>query len=221
MRERILRVHRPGRVSWGEAWAAQKRLAARVLGSRCEGHLILLEHSPVFTMGRHANPANVLLPAEELAKRGIALEKTDRGGDVTYHGPGQVVGYLVLHLPTWHLGVADFVHGLESAMARACGAFGVAARAGGSAIGAWAGDRKIGSIGIHVSRGITTHGFALNASPDLSAFGLIHPCGMPGCPMTSLEAESGVPVPWAAAAAAVERELLDLLGPDRVEDARV
>lgn len=221
MRERVLRVHRPGCVPYAEAWAVQRRLAARVLGARSEGHLILLEHPPVLTLGRNAKPANVLLSAEELRRRGIAVEKTDRGGDVTWHGPGQVVGYLVIHLPTWHLGVAEFVHGLESAMARACASFGVPARAGAAAIGTWAGERKIGSVGIHVSRGITTHGFALNACPDLASFSLINPCGMPGCPMTSLEAESGKRVTWEAAAEAMEREVVELLGPDVTEGARL
>jgi len=219
MRERVLRIHRPGRIGYGEACEVQRRLAARVITERLEAHLLLVEHPPVITLGRNAKSANILLPAEELRRRGIALEKTDRGGDVTWHGPGQVVGYPILHLPTWMLTLTDYVRGLERAMVRACAEFGVAAATGGDVIGAWVDGRKIGSVGIHVSRGVTTHGFALNGCPDLSGFRLINPCGMPGCPMTSIEAESKKKVTWGEVAAAMARELEILLSPDLVLDA--
>lgn len=212
-------MHRPGRIPWRAAWELQKDLASRVAASRGTAHLVLVEHPPVFTLGRNARPGSLLVPREELARRGIEVESCDRGGDVTWHGPGQVVGYPVLHLPTFRLGVAAFVHGLEHAMARACASFGVAAAAGGPAIGTWVGPRKIGSVGIHVSRGVTTHGFALNACPDLSHFRLIHPCGMPGCPMTTIEREAGKPVSWDAAADAMECEIAALLSPSTVERA--
>lgn len=212
-------MHRPGRIPWRAAWELQKELASRAAVSRGTAHLVLVEHPPVFTLGRHARTGSLLAPREELARRGIQVEPCDRGGDVTWHGPGQVVGYPILHLPTFRLGVAAFVHGLEAAMSRACAVFGVAAAAGGPAIGAWVDGRKIGSIGIHVSRGVTTHGFALNACPDLSHFQLIHPCGMPGCPMTTIEREAGRPVTWEAAADAMEREIAALLRPAAVERA--
>src|SRR5206468_1769863 len=125
--------------------------------------LVLLEHAPVFTLGRNAKPGNLLLPEEELRRRGIDVERCDRGGDVTWHGPGQVVGYPILHLPTFRLGAAAYVHGLEAAMARACASFGVAAAARPGAIGAWVANKKIGAVGVHISRGVSTHGFALNA----------------------------------------------------------
>jgi lipoate-protein ligase B len=216
MGARVLRVSRPGRVPFREAWEEQRRLAARVAASRHEAHLLLLEHPPVITLGRNASPGSVLCGAEELARRGVAVEACDRGGDATYHGPGQVVGYPILHLPSWKLGVARFVHALEAAMARACAAFGVEAAPGAGAIGVWTRGRKIGSVGIHVSRGVTTHGFALNACPDLGHFRLIHPCGMPACEMTSLEREAGRRVSWEEAAAAVEPALAAALGADAV-----
>ncbi len=172
---------------------------------------MLVEHPPVFTLGRNARAESLLVAEDELRRRGIDVERCDRGGDVTWHGPGQVVGYPILHLPTFRLGVAAFVHGLEDAMVRACGRFGVAATAGRETIGTWVGGKKIGSVGIHVSRGISTHGFALNACPDLAHFALIHPCGMPGCPMTTIEAEANRRVTWEEAAAAMETEIAAML----------
>jgi lipoyl(octanoyl) transferase len=173
---------------------------------------VLVEHPPVFTLGRNALPGSLLVAEDELRRRGIEVERCDRGGDVTWHGPGQVVGYPIFHLPTFRLGVASYVHALEDAMVRACGKFGVEATAGRGKIGAWAGGKKIGSVGIHVSRGVTTHGFALNACPDLAHFALINPCGMPGCPMTTIEAEAKKRVTWEDAAAAMESELRAMLG---------
>ncbi|KAF0241106.1 MAG: lipoyl(octanoyl) [Planctomycetota bacterium] len=188
---RSLIVHRPGRLAWRAALELQRGLAARVLEERCVAHLVLVEH---------------------LRRRGIDVERCDRGGDVTWHGPGQVVGYPIVHLPTFHLRVAAFVHGLEEAMARACSKFGVEAAAGGDRIGTWTGGKKIGSVGIHVSRGVTTHGFALNACPELAHFALINPCGMPGCPMTTIELEAKKQVSWMAAADAMEAEIAAMLG---------
>lgn len=209
---RSLIVHRPGRLAWRAALELQRGLAARVLEERCVAHLVLVEHPPVFTLGRNARPESLLLAEDELRRRGIDVERCDRGGDVTWHGPGQVVGYPIVHLPTFHLRVAAFVHGLEEAMARACSKFGVEAAAGGDRIGTWTGGKKIGSVGIHVSRGVTTHGFALNACPELAHFALINPCGMPGCPMTTIELEAKKQVSWMAAADAMEAEIAAMLG---------
>ncbi|MCE9584904.1 MAG: lipoyl(octanoyl) transferase LipB [Planctomycetes bacterium] len=211
-RGRTLTVHRPGRISWREGWEFQRRLAARAAEDRDSAHLLLVEHPPVFTLGRNARPDSLLVAEEEVRRRGIEVERCDRGGDVTWHGPGQVVGYPIVHLPTFRLGVGAFVHGLEDAMVRACAAFGVEAVAGRNPVGTWVRNKKIGSIGIHVSRGVSTHGFAFNASPDLSHFALIHPCGMPGTAMTTLAAETRRDVSWDEAADAMEREVFSLLG---------
>lgn len=204
-------------MGWRAAWELQKELAAQAAADRGVAHLVLVEHPPVFTLGRNARPGSLLIDEDEARRRGIDVERCDRGGDVTWHGPGQVVGYPILHLPTFRLGVGSYVHGLEAAMARACAVFGVPATAGDGAIGTWVGGRKIGSVGVHVSRGVTTHGFALNACPDLSHFSLINPCGMPGCPMTTIGLEAGREVSWDAAADAMEREVAALLRPLRVE----
>ena len=205
-------VHRPGRLAWHTALELQRELAARVREERSVAHLVLVEHPPVFTLGRNARPGSLLIAEEELRRRGIDVERCDRGGDVTWHGPGQVVGYPILHLPTFRFGVAAFVHGLEDAMARACARFGVVAIAGRDRIGAWVGEKKIGSVGIHISRGVSTHGFALNACPDLQHFAFIHPCGMPGCPMTTIEAEANTQVTWSQAADAMEKEITAMIG---------
>ncbi len=204
-------------MGWRAAWDLQRELAARAAAERGVAYLVLVEHPPVFTLGRNARPGSLLLGEDEARRRGIEVERCDRGGDVTWHGPGQVVGYPILHLPTFRLGVGSYVHGLEAAMARACAGFGVPATAGEGAIGTWVDGRKIGSVGVHVSRGVTTHGFALNACPDLSHFALINPCGMPGCPMTTIEREAKKKVSWAEAADAMEREVAALLRPARVE----
>jgi lipoate-protein ligase B len=203
---------------WTQALQLQRALAALVPADPSTARLVLVEHPPVVTLGRHAREANVLLPAAELARRGIALERADRGGDVTWHGPGQVVGYPIAHIPSFRFRISSWVHALEEAMVRACAEFGVRASAGDGAIGVFARGGKIGSIGIRVSRGVSTHGFALNACPDLEAFRLINPCGVAGAPATSLERETGSAVSWEASAAAVVPALAGLLRADLVEN---
>jgi lipoyl(octanoyl) transferase len=182
--------------------------------------LILLEHPPVLTLGRNGNRANVLVSDEVLSARGVALYHINRGGDVTYHGPGQLVGYPIFDLRTLRtpsggrMGPVDFVRGMEEALIRLCGGFGVRARRIAGMTGVWCGstgnreqgmgteglgterlgtdagpERKIGAIGIHVAKGITSHGFAFNVTTDLRDFALIVPCGIKDHAVTSLELE--------------------------------
>ncbi len=176
---------------------------------RWRGHienlLLLLEHPPVLTLGRNAHRENVLASDEMLAARGVTLHEINRGGDVTYHGPGQLVGYPIFDLRSLHnaaggrLGPVEFVRMMEEALIRLCGVYGVHAGrvagltgvwcpADGGAIGAGH-ERKIGAIGIHVARGITSHGFAFNVRTDLRDFQLINPCGITDRGVTSLERE--------------------------------
>jgi lipoyl(octanoyl) transferase len=158
-------------------------------------HLLLLEHDPVFTLGRNARHENVLLPAEELRARGFEVFETGRGGDVTYHGPGQVVAYPILDLSPDRRDVRRYVRDLEEVMIRACAGYGIEGARVAGLTGAWVGSDKIGAIGVRIARWVTSHGFAFNVATDLSAFDLIVPCGIRGHGVTSLERLLGRTVP--------------------------
>jgi lipoate-protein ligase B len=149
--------------------------------------LLLVEHDPpVITTGRRPCAQHVLATPEQLARAGIEVHATRRGGDVTYHGPGQLVGYPILRLAAIGRSVRAYVHDLEEALIRALDRLGVSAGRAEGMTGVWVGGRKIAAIGVAVSRGVTSHGFALNVAPDLSHFGLIVPCGLTGMGVTSL-----------------------------------
>ena len=193
-----------GRVEYAKALRLQQELVELRREDRIGNVLLLLEHPPVLTLGRHANRANVLASDELLASRGVTLHQINRGGDVTYHGPGQLVGYPIFDLRSMErpeggrMGAVDFVREMEEALIRVCGIFGVRAGRIAGLTGVWvaaegspleASARKIGAIGIHVSRGITSHGFAFNVTTDLRDFSLINPCGITDKPVTSLERE--------------------------------
>jgi lipoyl(octanoyl) transferase len=191
-----------GRVAYDEGLRLQAEIAALRLAGRVDNTLLLLEHPPVLTLGRNARRENVLASDELLARRGVTLHEINRGGDVTYHGPGQLVGYPIFDLRSLmngkggRLGPVDFVRivGLTGVW---CGLQGLA---DGSLLEQGPGtgkERKVGAIGIHVSRGITSHGFAFNVTTDLRDFHLINPCGITDKPVTSLEREipEGVSLP--------------------------
>jgi lipoyl(octanoyl) transferase len=157
--------------------------------------LLLLEHTPVITLGRNAKAEHVLASREQLAARGVEAFECDRGGDVTYHGPGQLVGYPIFDLRgfTPRLGAVEFVRRLEEVLIRSCADFGIAARRVAGRAGVWTepSGAKVAAIGVHISRGVTSHGFTLNVSTDLEAFQLIVPCGIADKPVTSLGRELG------------------------------
>ena len=202
-----------GRVGYEEALRLQAEIARWLYEGRVGNVLLLLEHPPVLTLGRNADRSNVLASGELLASRGVTLHEINRGGDVTYHGPGQLVGYPIFDLRSLRtasgkrLGPVDFVRRMEEALIRLCGVFGVQAGRIAGLTGIWCGrpvegcfldesggpGRKIGAIGIHVSRGITSHGFAFNVTTDLRDFALINPCGITDRPVTSLEREVARP----------------------------
>ena len=169
-------------------------MAERQAG-RVPDHLLLLQHDPVFTLGRNARQENVLFPAEALRERGFDVFETGRGGDVTYHGPGQVVGYPIIDLSPDRRDVHRYVRDLEEVMMRTCADYGVEAGRVEGLTGAWVGRDKIGAIGVRIARWVTSHGFAFNVATDLSAFDLIVPCGIRGRGVTSLERLLGRPVP--------------------------
>ncbi len=191
-----IEAHWLGRVPYREAWELQRKLAAARAEDRIADQLLLLEHPAVLTLGRHADESHVLAPAAELARRGIEVLRVERGGEVTYHGPGQLVAYPILALAARGLLLRPLVRALEGAMADTCAALGVAAARRDGHPGCWVdpdgpAPRKIGALGVRVERGVTYHGIALNVDPDLGDFDLIDPCWMPGVASTSIAAEAG------------------------------
>jgi lipoyl(octanoyl) transferase len=193
-----LHVRWLGRIAYREAWELQRRLVAQRAEDLIGDQLLLLEHDPVLTLGRHADESHVLAGPAELARRGIEVLRVERGGEVTYHGPGQLVAYPIVALDRRSLLLRPFVRALEAAMIDTCRAFGVAAGRRERHPGCWCDPdgpepRKIGALGIRVERGVSYHGIALNVSVDLDDFGLIDPCGMAGLRSTSIALEAGEP----------------------------
>jgi len=205
-----------GRVSYTDGLALQQRLVSARKAGTIGDTLLLLEHPPVLTLGRNSKRENILASDELLRQRGVELHEINRGGDVTYHGPGQLVGYPILDLrgdlpgkKGPHLGPVDYVRLLEEVLIRTCGEFGVMAQRIPKRTGVWtvvhhdAGgsiqEKKIAAIGVHVSQGVTSHGFALNVTTDLRDFQWIVPCGIADREVTSLELEAD-PAPTMAQA---------------------
>jgi lipoyl(octanoyl) transferase len=199
-----------GWVDYAEGLRMQAEIASLVAEGRAHNVLLLLEHPPVLTLGRNANRSNILVSDDLLKQRGFTVHEINRGGDVTYHGPGQLVGYPIFDLRTLRnasgsrMGPVDFVRGMEEALIRFCAGFGVFAGRICGLTGVWCGldssnsaptdkapapERKIAAIGIHVAHGITSHGFAFNVTTDLNDFALIIPCGIPDHGVTSLAQE--------------------------------
>jgi lipoyl(octanoyl) transferase len=180
-----------GTVEYREALALQERVRAARQRDEVPDVLLQLEHWPVYTRGRRSGPGELPMGEDWYRMQGIDIVETDRGGKVTYHGPGQLVGYPIVRIDD----VVAYVRTLERALVAALGEEGVTARArneeGPDYTGVWVGDRKIASIGVHVARGVTTHGFAVNVENDLQPFGWIVPCGLDGVQMTSLIRETG------------------------------
>jgi lipoyl(octanoyl) transferase len=180
-----------GSVSYAEAHALQERLADARKEGRGEDVLLLLEHPKVITLGRAAKQENILLSDEALAAQGYEVFSTGRGGDVTFHGPGQLVGYPIVDLKPERQDVRRYVQDLEETMIRICSDYSLDAGRVAGKNGTWIGDRKVGAVGVRISRWVTMHGFALNVSTDLRLFGAIVPCGIPDREVTSLERELG------------------------------
>jgi len=199
-------------VEYGAAAALQEELhAARVKGT-IPDTLLLLEHRPVYTLGRSADSRHVLMDAVERERRGIGLFPTTRGGDVTYHGPGQLVGYPVLHLGGRGLGVLAYITAIEETLIRTLAGFGVAAGRDPRNRGVWVGDDKIAAIGIRVSRQVTLHGFALNINTRLDDYRGIVPCGLSTAGVTSLARVLGRPVDMGVVKTAVFSHFKDVFG---------
>jgi lipoate-protein ligase B len=176
-----------------QAHELQLSVVAARNGGRLQHEVImLLEHAPVFTLGRRGGLDNLLISPADLIARSIEMVPIERGGDITYHGPGQLVVYVLMDIRSRKIGVTDFVGSLETAMVRTAAHWGVTARGDEQNRGAWIEKRKLGSIGITVRRGVTFHGLALNVHTDLEPFQWINPCGLKRCRITTLEREAGV-----------------------------
>ena len=186
-----------GRIGYREAWERQKELVSARVDGEVADRLLLLEHDAVLTLGRQADDTHVLASPRELSRRGIEVIRVERGGEVTYHGPGQLVAYPILRLGDRGLLVRPLVHALEAAMIETCAALGVEAFRRDGHPGCWvdAGQarppRKIGALGLRIERGVSYHGIALNVDADLRDFDLIDPCGEPGLVSTSIAEELG------------------------------
>jgi len=190
---RQLEVRRMGLVGYQEALELQRELVEERRANRIPDLLLLLQHPPVITLGVRSETAraNVVATSERLAELGIEVHETGRGGDVTYHGPGQIVGYPILDLRPDRCDVHKYVRDLEEVMIRTCADYGIAAGRIAGLTGTWVGAEKIGAIGIRISRWITSHGFAFNVRTDLDHFKLIVPCGISDRGVTSLERLTG------------------------------
>lgn len=185
-----------GRKPYGETWQLQRELCDARKRGEIEDTVLLVEHEPVITLGRHAQLANVLVDSVFLAQKGVALVQTDRGGDVTWHGPGQVVAYPILDLRADHLSVPNYIAALENAMIDVLQSYDIKGEQDADRRGVWVRNggelnRKIGFVGVAFSRYITHHGLSLNVCPDLAAFDLIVPCGLHDIDVTSISNEVG------------------------------
>jgi lipoyl(octanoyl) transferase len=211
---RSLHVRRLGLVGYADGLALQRALVEERRAERIGDTLLLLEHPPVITLGVKGDGgrANILATDARLVELGIAVSETGRGGDVTYHGPGQIVGYPILDLRPDRCDVHRYVRDLEEVMIRTCADYGVSAGRIKGLTGAWLTADKIGAIGVRISRWITSHGFAFNVSTALDHFQLIVPCGISDRGVTSLEKATGRPVPLAEAEDALVRHFCEVFG---------
>jgi lipoyl(octanoyl) transferase len=209
-----------GTVDYATGLRLQQQLVALRKEHKIGDVLLLLEHSPVITLGRNAKAENVIASPELLAQRGVELFECDRGGDVTFHGPGQIVGYPIFDLRGFAtpdgkrktLGAVEFVRRLEEILIRTCADFAIPAKRVAGLTGAWTDpahgarpEAKLAAIGVHISRFVTSHGFALNVNTDLSYFNLIIPCGIRSKPVTSMQRELGNPLDLNAVAESISR----------------
>ena len=183
-------------MAYAEAWALQTGLIqAKTLGAVTENLVLFVEHPPVFTLGRRGGRENLKVTEEFLTESGIQIVHVERGGNITFHGPGQIVIYPILDLRSAALSVVDYVHHLETVMIQTVDEWGISARRKDKDRGVWVGNRKIGSLGIAVRRGVAFHGGSLNVNVDLEPFQWIHPCGLKNIGVTSLKTELGKTVP--------------------------
>ncbi|WP_299457588.1 lipoyl(octanoyl) transferase LipB [uncultured Microscilla sp.] len=215
-----------GLIDYKEAWDYQKTVFEQLVAYKKnakdhpkqslvspDNYLLFCEHPHVYTLGKSGKPENLLVSEAQLQSKGAAFYQIDRGGDITYHGPGQLVGYPILDLERLGLGIRQYVHLIEEAIIQSLQYFGIAATRLEGAPGIWVEQsRKICALGVRASRGITMHGFALNVNTNLDFFGFIHPCGFVDKGVTSIEKELGKPLEMAKLKAVVKQNLVNLFG---------
>jgi lipoyl(octanoyl) transferase len=221
-----------GVLDYADSLRLQRRLVELRKSGQIGDVLLLLEHTPVITLGRNAKSANVLASTEALAARGVEVFECDRGGDVTFHGPGQLVGYPIFDLRGYNssqlsalgsqshpsrktLGVVDYIRRLEEVLIRSCADFGIPTKRVAGLTGVWTETdpaAKIAALGVHISRSVTSHGFALNVHTDLSYFNFIVPCGIAAKPVTSMQRELGQELDLNAVAQSVSRNFGSVFG---------
>ena len=194
--ERSISVYELGTTNYGDVHRLQRRLQAQRREGAGVDSLLLTEHRPVFTLGRSHPVPDVRVGLDVIKNYGIEIHQTERGGDITYHGPGQLVAYGIVDLKGWNCHVLDFVTGLEESVIGVLADWGIRGERVEKARGVWVEGRKIASLGLNVRRWVTMHGIALNIDPDMSHFDLINACGMPNVEMTSLVAEVNKQVPF-------------------------
>lgn len=211
------RARRLGRVPYREAWDLQRRLVEERSAGGIGDTLLLLSHPPVVTMGRGGSADHLVATADQLERRGVEFVETDRGGDVTFHGPGQVVGYPIVDLTRRGRDLHRYMRDVEETLIRALARFGIEAGRVDGLTGVWVDGAKVAAIGIRVSRWIAHHGFALNVDTDLSYFDLIVPCGIADRPVTSMESILGRAVDADAVQDALEAAFAEVFRPDASE----
>lgn len=210
-----------GRIPYAEGLKQQESAVTSLVSGDGDEKLLLLEHPHVITLGRNADPAHVLAGEAARQTRGVALYRTGRGGDVTYHGPGQLVGYPILDLRPDRCDVRRYVRDLEEVLIRTAADFGVTAERVPGLTGVWVDGEKLGAIGVRIARWITSHGFAFNVSTDLSFFRLIVPCGIADHGVTSLERLTGRVIPLEEVAGRTAAHAGEVLGRLMIPDREV
>ena len=184
----ICKVVSEGLIDYDDAFELQKRLHGRVADGTLPNQLLLLEHPHIYTLGRRAKTSDILATDGFLSKEGVTVHRTDRGGEVTYHGPGQLVAYPIVNIKRWGGGPLKYVRALEQTVIATLDELGIVANSQDCPTGVWVNDAKIASIGVRISRGTTTHGVSLNVDPNLSFFDHIVPCGMADLKVTAISA---------------------------------
>lgn len=209
---RVLEVRRLGVIGYGEGVELQQSLVEQRKAGSIPDQLLLLEHPPVITLGvkTRNDRGHIVASADSLARQGVEVFETGRGGDVTYHGPGQLVGYPIIDLKPDRCDVHRYVRDLEEVLIRTAAAFGIDAGRSPGLTGVWVGQDKLAAIGVRISRWVTSHGFALNVTTDLSHFDFIIPCGIVGRGVTSIQRLLGRPVPLEDVESAVTDAFLDV-----------
>ncbi len=204
------------RAPYRAALLLQRRAVEKLQRGPAAETLFLLEHPHVITLGKSAAEASLLRGRASYERSGIAVIETDRGGDATYHGPGQLVGYPILKLEPERRDVRKYAHSLEEVLIRTLADFGITARRHPEYRGVWIQERKIASLGLRISRWVTSHGFALNVNTDISYFSLIRPCGIEGCTMTSMQRELGRSLDMADVRMSVIKRFSEVLGREMI-----